>query len=177
MAHWSPYVHAVVFFELQASVKGSSTRSSFSQTLKSDTKLIFVSLFAKGHFIAISIQRTLLKHQLLYFLKLLRKCVIRFKIISLLGNRPVNFVYYVAQFDSDHLFCSKLFRRQLMKLTFWWCSAGNKLILSWTEVNKTFRFWYTTIGQKSMINDMNTSLWIPSVLTDFIRAYRITLQL
>lgn len=84
---------------LQASVKGSSTTSSFSQTLKSDTKLIFVSLFAKGHFIAISIQRTLLKHQLLYFLKLLRKCVIRFKIISLLGNRPVNFVYYAAQFD------------------------------------------------------------------------------
>lgn len=50
----------------------------------------------------------------------------------------------------------------------------NKLILSWTEVNKSSRFWYAPI-KLELYNNINTSLGIPSV-TYFIQAYRITSQ-
>lgn len=53
----------------------------------------------------------------------------------------------------------------------------NKLILSWTEGNKSSRFWYTPIKLELIIyNNINTTLCIPSV-NYFIQAYRITLQL
>lgn len=62
--------------------------ASFSQALNSDTKLVFVSLFAKGRFIAIFKPKdSLLKQQLLYFLKRRGNWFTRFEIISSLDSR------------------------------------------------------------------------------------------